>query len=67
MLVCHNCSFNTVKEIKAILMFHLQLRVVFMNLVGFVWSVYIATKRRRATERRGGGAGGAKGDSRPGM
>ena len=43
------------------------LRVVFMNLVGFVWSVYIATKRRRASERRGGGgAGQAKGCSRPG-
>ncbi|XP_034252181.1 peroxisomal membrane protein 2 [Thrips palmi] len=40
------------------------LRVVFMNLVGFVWSIYLATKRRKASERRGGGA---KGGSRPGL
>ncbi|KAK3912324.1 Peroxisomal membrane protein 2 [Frankliniella fusca] len=40
------------------------LRVVFMNLVGFVWSVYIATKRRKASDRRGGSG---RGGSRPGM
>lgn len=40
------------------------LRVVFMNLVGFVWSIYLATKRRKASERRGGGP---KGGSRPGL
>ncbi|KAJ1530748.1 hypothetical protein ONE63_005602 [Megalurothrips usitatus] len=39
------------------------LRVIFMNLVGFVWSVYIATKRRKASDRRAGGKGG----SRPGL
>lgn len=43
------------------------LRVVFMNFVGFLWSIYIANKRRKASERRGGGAGSAKGGSRPGL
>lgn len=40
------------------------LRVVFMNLVGFVWSVYIATKRRKPSDRRGGSG---RGGSRPGI
>jgi hypothetical protein len=39
---------NTVNHI-----WNLQLRVFVANLIGFVWVVYVARKRRQARDQRG--------------